>query len=119
MLNVLIVDDSSFMRKRIASSVRNAGHKVVGTAREGSEGFRLYRELSPDLVIMDITMRGVGGIEAARMIREEAPSAKIVFMSLIKDPQVIEEARSLGMVDFLGKDDHRRLVGIMENLNNG
>ena len=119
MLNILIVDDSSFMRKRIASSVKQAGHRVVGTAKDGAEGFELYRKVSPDLVIMDITMRGIDGIQAARMIREVDPSARILFMSLVTDPHVIEEARSLGIAGFLGKNDHKKLSEIMKGLSNG
>ncbi len=116
MATVLIIDDSSFMRKRIGNIVRQAGHDVIGTARDGAEGFDLYKKLRPDLVIMDVTMRGVDGIQAAGMIREVDPEARILFMSLITDPEVISMANELGAIDFLGKDDSERLSHIMDGL---
>ncbi len=116
MARILIIDDSSFMRKRIGNSVRKAGHEVIGTARDGAEGFELYRELRPDLVIMDITMRGIDGIEAAAMIRQSDAEARIVFMSLVTDPEVIAQAKELGAIDFLGKNDSEKLSRIMDGL---
>jgi len=113
---VLIIDDSSFMRKRIGNAVRQAGHKVIGTAKDGAEGFDLYTELRPDLVIMDITMRGIDGIQAASMIREQDPDARILFMSLVTDPEVISRAQELGAIDFLGKNDSEKLSRIMDGL---
>ena len=113
---VLIIDDSSFMRKRIGNTVRQAGHEVTGMARDGAEGFDLYRKLQPDLVIMDITMRGMDGIQAAGMIREADPDARILFMSLVTDPDVISRANALGAIGFLGKNDSERLNRIMNGL---
>jgi len=113
---ILIIDDSSFMRKRIGNTVRQAGHQVIGTARDGAEGFELYRQLRPDLVIMDITMRGIDGIQAAAMIRDEDPAARIIFMSLVTDPDVIDRAHQLGAIDFLGKNDSEKLSRIMDGL---
>jgi len=113
-LKVLIVDDSSFMRKRLKGLLKEAGHQVVGTARDGQEGFEQYELLKPDLVIMDVTMRGVDGIEGAKMIKRVHPDARIVFMSLVKDPKVIAEAKQIGSLDFIEKKDHQRLFAIMD-----
>lgn len=112
-MKVLIVDDSSFMRKRLKALLKDAGHQVVGTAKDGLEGFELYEALKPDLVIMDVTMRGVDGIEGARMIKEAHPDARIVFMSLVKDPAVIDKAKCIGGLDFIEKKDHQRLLDIL------
>ncbi len=117
LLKILVVDDSSFMRKHLKGLLKEAGHEVVATARDGKEGFDLYRELRPDLVIMDVTMRGVDGIQCARMIKEEYPEARILFMSLVKDPNVISEAKNLGSLGFIEKKDHRRLFDIMDKEN--
>jgi len=116
-LRVLVVDDSSFMRKRLKSLLEEAGHRVLATARDGKEAFDLYQELNPDLVIMDVTMRGVDGIAGARMIREKDPKAKILFMSLVKDPKVISEAKEIGTLGFIEKKDHHRLFDIMSKEN--
>ena len=116
MARILIIDDSSFMRKRIGKTVIQAGHQVIGTAKDGAEGFKLYNDLKPDLVIMDITMRGIDGIQAAAMIRDADPDARILFMSLVTDPEVIARANKLGAVDFLGKNDSEKLSRIMDGL---
>jgi len=113
---VLIIDDSSFMRKRIGSVIKEAGHEIAGTARDGAEGCELYYSLKPDLVIMDVTMRGMDGIKAAEMIRKSDPDARIVFMSLVTDPGVISKADALGAIAFLGKNDSDRLCTIMSSL---
>lgn len=117
LLRILVVDDSSFMRKRLKGLLREAGHEVVATARDGQEGFELYKDLRPDLVIMDVTMSGVDGLQGARMIKKEDPKAKILFMSLVKDPDVITEAERLGSLGFIEKKDQQRLFDIMDKEN--
>jgi two-component system chemotaxis response regulator CheY len=93
---ILIVDDSSFMRKRIAQALLHAGHEVVGQAQDGAQAFELFKDLRPDLVVMDVTMRGTDGIAGTKMIRSLDSKARIVFMSLISDPDLMSEAKGLG-----------------------
>lgn len=65
MANILIVDDAAFMRSSLQNIVEKAGHKVVGLAGDGSEAIRLYKTLRPDIVTMDIVMRGMSdGLQA-------------------------------------------------------
>jgi len=109
------VDDSSFMRKRIAGAVERAGHQVVGQARDGQEGIEMYRSLKPDMVIMDVTMRGMDGIEAVRNIRQVDGEARVVFMSLVSDERIQQEAMKLGALAWLGKDEHGRLIDLLNN----
>ncbi len=115
MATVLIVDDSSFMRKRIAKAVEEAGHTVAGQAVDGAEGFEVYREQRPELVIMDITMRGTDGIRGAELIREFDPDARIIFMSMVDDEKVVQRTRELGAAGFLGKSDHARLAELINS----
>lgn len=110
----MIVDDSSFMRKKIAQVVRAGGHEVVGQAKDGLEGYNLYRNLSPEVVIMDITMRGMDGISSAGMIRGYDPGARIIFMSLITDPLVLEQAEELEAEGILGKNEYDRLMTLID-----
>ena len=113
MATVLIVDDSSFMRKKIAKAIENAGHTVTGQARDGSEGFEIYREQKPQIVIMDITMRGTDGISGAEMIRNFDPEATVIFMSMVQDEKVLARARELGAIGFLGKNENGRLIELI------
>jgi two-component system chemotaxis response regulator CheY len=114
---ILIVDDSSFMRKHLAKVLTDAGHDVAGQAEDGMQGFDMYRELRPDFVIMDVTMRGTDGITGARMIRAYDPDARLIFISMVSDPAVIAEARGLGAIDFIGKDAHDRLLAVIKGEN--
>lgn len=113
MSRILVVDDSSFMRKRIVDTLVKAGHEVIGQAEDGLNAIKLYAELMPDFVIMDVTMKGMNGIEAAKQIKNRHQGAKIIFMSLVSDPDVREQASSLGAVAFLGKNEYGRLLSLI------
>ncbi len=114
MSRVLVVDDSSFMRKRIISVLEKAGHQVAGQAADGAEGYELYKKCRPDYVIMDVTMRGTDGITSARLIREWDSKARIVFMSLMTDPDVIRQAEELGALGFIDKNKHNDLLELIQ-----
>ena len=64
MARILIVDDAKFMRITLTNILKNANHEIVGEAENGREAVRLYRELKPDLVTMDITMPEMSGLDA-------------------------------------------------------
>jgi DNA-binding NarL/FixJ family response regulator len=101
------------MRKRVSQTLGKAGYEVAGMARDGLEGYNLYRELNPDAVIMDVTMRGTDGITGAQMIKEFDPDAVIIFMSLVTDPDIHAKAEKLGK-GFIGKNDHAGLLNLLE-----
>ncbi len=101
------------MRKRIAEVVEEAGHEVVALAEDGEAGFDAYRKYKPEIVIMDITMRGTDGIRGVELIKVFDPHANIIFMTMVQDEKVIERARELGAVGFLGKNEHGRLVELI------
>ncbi len=104
-IRVLVVDDSSFMRKWIVTELKTHGHTVAGEAKDGQEAIEMYRTLKPDLVTMDITMRDKDGITAAREILTEFPDAKILFLTILQDQKFKVEADKLGAVGFLNKSD--------------
>lgn len=113
MSKVLIIDDSSFMRKRLIDAISKAGHEVVGQAADGAEGIEVYKKTNPDLVVMDITMKGMDGITAARHIKELNRNACIVFMSLVTDEDVIKQTQELGACDFIKKDEYDKLISLL------
>lgn len=104
-MRVLIVDDSGFMRKRIAGELKAQGHIVAGEAKSGLEAVEMYRSLKPDLVTMDITMRDMDGITAAKEIISEDPGARILFLTILRDEKYKEEAQKMGAVGFFNKTD--------------
>ena len=113
MLGVIVVDDSSFMRKIVAQSLEEAGFKIVGQAVNGEEAFELYKKNRPDFVVMDVTMRGTDGLEGASLIKQFDPSAKIVFMSLMNDPAVKKKAMAIGALGFVAKNEKEQLIALL------
>ena len=100
---VLICDDALFMRTMLAEIMEQAGFEVVGQASTGAEAVRLYNELRPDLVTMDIIMPGMGGIDAVREILRENPDANIVMCSAMGQQNLVIEAIQAGARDFVVK----------------
>ena len=81
---VLIVDDASFMRMMIKDILTKNGYEVVGEAENGNKALEKYKELKPDLVLMDITMPEVDGISALKNIRKEDGNWKLVGNNMSK-----------------------------------
>ena len=107
MANILIVDDSMYMRKKINDIVTTAGHNVVGEAANGFEGIEKAREVKPDLITMDIIMPNVndidGGIQAVEVIAKECPDVKVIMVSSMGQQEFIVKAIDAGAKDFIVK----------------
>ncbi len=101
----LIVDDSELARRGIRLILAGSPlFDVVGEASDGQEGVARVRELAPDLVLMDLRMPGLGGLEAIRLIKEEVPSTLVVVLSVSDDPQDLFEAIRHGAQGYLIKN---------------
>ena len=79
--NILVVDDAAFMRMMIKDILTKNGYNVVGEAENGAKALEKYTELKPDLVLMDITMPEVDGIQALKNIKGSDPNACIIMCS--------------------------------------
>lgn len=111
MARILIVDDAKFMRMTLSSILNRAGHEIVGEGENGNEAIRLYRELSPDLVTMDITMPEMSGLEAVKEIKKEYPNAKVIMCSAMGQQKMVVEAIEAGAKDFIVKPfDEGRVI---------
>ncbi len=99
MKRILVVDDSSFAYNEIADLVPSDEYEVIAHAKDGEEGIRLYEELKPDIVTMDIIMPGIDGMEAAKEIIQKDPTAthKIIMLSSLCDMDTLNEVHALGM----------------------
>jgi two-component system chemotaxis response regulator CheY len=113
---ILIVDDSSIMRKMIKETLKSAGHDVIGEAKNGSDAVALYKTLDPDLVTMDITMRGMDGFEAARQILSGDREACIIFLSNLDEAQYSQEAKQIGAKGYLNKHRSKDILTLIEQL---
>jgi len=100
---VLIVDDALFMRNMLRNIFSESGFDVVGEAQNGVEAIEKYRELSPDLVTMDIVMPEKNGIEALKEIRAVDGGARIIICSALGQETLIMEALEAGARDFIVK----------------
>jgi two-component system, chemotaxis family, chemotaxis protein CheY len=103
MPRVLIVDDAAFMRAMIRDILTKNGFEVAGEAGNGNEAVRLYDELHPDVVTMDIVMPLKSGIEATREITEKHPGARVVICSALGQESLVMEAMEVGAKDFIVK----------------
>jgi len=113
---ILIVDDSSMMRKLIRRVLVNHGHQVVGEAKSGVEALKLYQELVPDLVTMDITMADMDGLTAAGAILDFDKLARIVFLSNRDETKFHGQAAKLGGLRLVHKHKTDELLKIIDDL---
>jgi len=100
---ILIVDDATFMRMMIKDVLVKNGFKIAGEAENGAKAIDKFKELNPDLVIMDITMPEVDGIQAVKEIKKIDPSAKIIMCSAMGQQAMVIEAIQAGAKDFIVK----------------
>lgn len=112
---VLIVDDSSIMRKMIRKTIETESHIVVGEAKSGREAISLYAALKPDLVTMDITMREVDGFAAAREILNSDPNARIIFLSNLDEEKYSRAAMALGAKGYVSKHSSKEILPLIED----
>lgn len=100
---ILIVDDAAFMRMMIKDVLTKNGFEVIGEAENGKIAIEKFAELNPDLVIMDITMPEMNGIEALKAIKAAKPSAKVIMCSAMGQQAMVIEAIQSGAKDFIVK----------------
>ncbi len=100
---ILIVDDAAFMRMMLKDILHKNGYEVAGEAENGARAVEKYRELSPDLVVMDITMPEVDGITAVKEIKKIDRDAKIIMCSAMGQQAYVIESIQAGARDFVVK----------------
>ena len=103
MLRILLADDHKILREGIRRGLESAGEEVVGEAGNGEEAVELFRTTRPDVVLMDLSMPVLDGIEATRRIVAEHGDAKIVVLTMHDDPERTRAAIGAGAVGYLTK----------------
>ena len=101
--NILICDDAAFMRMMIKEKKKKNGYNVVGEAENGVKAVEKYNETKPDLVMMDITMPEMDGIQALKKIKESDASANVIMCSAMGQQAMVIEAIQSGAKDFIVK----------------
>ena len=103
-IRVLLADDHAFMRETLAVMLnRQPDLEMVGAASNGREAIRLARRLRPDVVIMDVTMPVMNGIEATRLLAAELPQVRVIGFSMHQEKMYKDRMQQAGAVAFLNK----------------
>ena len=101
--NIMICDDAAFMRMMIKDILSKNGYNVVAEAENGAVAVEKYSELKPDLVLMDITMPEMDGIQALKKIREKDGNASVIMCSAMGQQAMVIESIQAGAKDFIVK----------------
>lgn len=120
-IKVLLVDDHGLMREGISSMIDSFEDiQIVGSVSSGEEAVNEVREKNPDVVLMDIMMKGMSGLEATKWIKEQNPEVKILLLSMEVNKDLIETGISLGISGYMLKSSSRDvLIEGIRKVNNG
>ena len=102
-IRVLVVDDSPMVYKAVKKAVEPEGFEVVDHAMNGKEGLEKIELLKPDVVILDVTMPIMDGIETATALFGKNPEAKVIMLSAMGDEEITSQAKKIGIKVFLTK----------------
>jgi DNA-binding NarL/FixJ family response regulator len=102
-IRVLVVDDHEMLREALVGMLELCGFQVVGAVGDGADATSMAAELVPDVVLMDLSMPVVNGLDATRLLREVAPTTAVVAFSAFESPELKHQAFAAGAVAFLPK----------------
>lgn len=115
-MNILIVDDAPFIRELIHQIVTKEGWTVVGEAENGKQAISVATQTNPDVIIMDLIMPEMSGIDATREILGSNPDTKIIACSTVNDQNLIMRALDAGCVNYITKPFEReKIVSVIKS----
>jgi len=100
---VLIAEDEAHVRRLLRSILESMHYEVVGEAENGLQAIERARELQPDVIVMDISMPVMGGIEATRRIKAEMPHIRVIGLSMFDDEHIVSKLRQAGAEAYINK----------------
>ena len=116
MANVLIVDDSKYLRLMISKIIKKMGHNVIAEAGNGEEAIEFFKQYKPDLITMDVVMPKLNGLQAVKEIMAINPNARIIIVTALGHEPLVRQALKLGAKDFVIKPFKvEQLIQAVEN----
>ncbi|MFT7600905.1 MAG: DNA-binding NarL/FixJ family response regulator [Acidimicrobiales bacterium] len=103
-IRLMLADDHRMLREGLRRSMAERGFEIVGEARDGAEAVELAAALRPDVILMDVTMPGLDGVEATRQIKSRQSDVRIIMLTMHADQDVLAEAIRAGANGYLVKD---------------
>ncbi|MEW9110823.1 response regulator [Cytobacillus gottheilii] len=113
---VLIADDSMFMRQLLKKAISSDRYTVIGEAANGKEAIKLFKRMSPDIVLLDLTMDGINGMTALKEIRRIDSRANVIICSAMGQSKIIIEALQNGAKDFVVKPFFNELLPALDKV---
>jgi two-component system chemotaxis response regulator CheY len=107
---VLVVDDSMTMRRIVSQHLKSEAFEICGEAANGEEALKMYQQLKPDVVTMDINMPVLSGIETLKRLLKQDPQAKVIMLTSEGHKDVVCEAISLGAKGYVVKPPTKEVV---------
>lgn len=119
-MNVLIIDDDKLVSLSLKTILEASDQvTIVGIGSDGAEAVELYEKLKPDILLMDIQMKGMSGLEAGSKILEKYPDAKILFLTTFSDDEYIVKALHIGAKGYLLKQNFEGIVPALLSVQGG
>lgn len=119
-MNIIIVDDDCLVSGALKTILEtNANFHVIAIGQDGKDAVALYRQYKPDILLMDIRMKNMSGLEAAEQILSQFPDGKILLLTTFSDDEYIIQALRLGAKGYLLKQDYNNLMPAIEAVYNG
>ncbi len=119
-MNIIIVDDDSLVAGALKTILEiNEDVTVIATGSDGQEACELYRRYQPDILLMDIRMKNMSGLEASAAILQEFPQAKILLLTTFSDDEYIVKALRLGAKGYLLKQDYSSILPALRAVYSG
>ena len=119
-MNIAVIDDDKLVAISLKTILESTGHiTVAAMGSSGDEAISIYREIRPDVILMDIRMEGKTGIEAGAEILAEDPSARILYLTTFSDDEYIVKALNMGAKGYILKQDFDGIAPALEAVMNG